>query len=90
MYTIALSLIMSIFAIVIYRQHLSNKKLAKKISDLEIKNSEIMIYMENRINSTRGVSKEEFEREITMVKSQVESGMMALSKRIGKREAPAS
>jgi hypothetical protein len=90
MYTITSSLIMSIFAIVIYRQHLSNKKLAKKISDLESKNSEIMIYMENRINSTKSVSHEEFGREINTLKSQFESGMMALSKRIGKREAPSS
>lgn len=82
-YSVIFLFLISCFFIIRYK-----KLLDKKILDIEKKNKEIISYLDREIKENKSVTKEELKKETDLIKSQIESGLLAISKRIGKTESP--
>lgn len=81
-YTFIFLFFISCFFIIRYK-----KLLDKKILDLEEKNKEIISYINIEIQENKSNSKEEIKKEISLIRSHIENGLLAISKRIGKNES---
>ena len=82
-YSVIFLFLISCFFIIRYK-----KLLDKKILDIEKKNKEIISYLDREIKENKSVTKDELKKETDLIKSQIESGLLAISKRIGKTESP--